>query len=154
MATDPRPDSAGLPNTRELDASATSGWVTRNTTTRSSTVDRPSVNAKPFTCPTARMYSTAEARKLTASADRIVRRARTQPRGTAERNVRPSRISSLMRSKKMTNESAVMPIATMKPATPAMSSVKPIHRPSSTSTANTITPDRTSDRMVITPRTR
>ena len=44
-------------------ASATSGWVNRNTTTRSSTVDRPSVNAKPFTCPTARMYSTAAARK-------------------------------------------------------------------------------------------
>ena len=28
------PSSAGLPNTRELDASATSGWVTRNTTTQ------------------------------------------------------------------------------------------------------------------------
>ena len=48
--------------------------------------------------------------KLTALPDRIVRRARTHPRGTAERNVRPSRISSLIRSKNMTNESAVMPM--------------------------------------------
>ncbi len=95
----------------------------------------PRVNAKPFTWPTASTYSTAAARKLTASADRIVRRARTQPRGTADRNVRPSRTSSLSRSKKITNESAVMPMATMNPATPARSRVNPIQRPSSTSTA-------------------
>ena len=76
-----------------------SGWVKRKTTTRSSTVDMPRVKAKPFTSPMASTYRIAAARKLTASAERIVRRARTQARGTAERSVRPSRISSLSRSK-------------------------------------------------------
>ncbi len=64
-----------------------------------------------------------------------MRRARVHPRGTAERKLRPSRISSLMRSKKMTNESAVMPMATMNPATPERSRVNPMLRPSRTSTA-------------------
>ena len=84
---------------------------------------RPSVNAKPFTWPTARTYSTAAARKVTALPDRIVLRARAQPRGTADRNERPSRISSLMRSKNTTNESAVVPIPMIRPAIPARSSV-------------------------------
>ena len=44
--------NGGEVNIFEPDARATSGCVTRNTTTRSSTVDRPSVNAKPFTSPT------------------------------------------------------------------------------------------------------
>ena len=83
-----------------------------------------------------------------------MRRARTQPRGTAERNERPSRTSSFNRSKKITNESAVMPMATMNPATPARSRVNPIQRPSSTSTAKTITPDSTRDRIVSRPSTR
>ena len=134
-ATDPSPDIDGLPKTRLFAASATSGWVTRKTTTRSSTVDMPRVNAKPFTSPTASTYRIAADRKDTASADRIVRFARSQPRGTAERKVRPSRTSSLIRSKKMTKESAVMPMAMINPATPAMSRVNPIQRPSSTSTA-------------------
>ena len=59
----------------------------------------PRVKAKPFTSPIASTYRIAAARKLTASAERIVRRARTQARGTADRSVRPSRISSLIRSK-------------------------------------------------------
>ena len=43
--------------------------------------------------------------------------------GTAERNERPSRISSLMRSKNTTNESAVVPMPMIRPAMPARSSV-------------------------------
>ena len=78
------------------------------------------------TWPTAKVYNTAAARKLTASAVRMVRRARTQPRGTAERKLRPSRTSSLRRSKNTTNESAVMPMATMNPAIPERSRVKPM----------------------------
>jgi hypothetical protein len=53
-------------------------------------------------------------------AERIVRRARTQPYSTAVRGLRPSRISSRNRSKNTTNESAVIPMATIMPATPAM----------------------------------
>ena len=69
----------------------------------------------------------------TASADRIVRRDRDQARGTALRALFPSRTSSFRRSKKTTNESAVTPMATMKPAMPARLSVKPSWlRPSST----------------------
>ena len=44
----------------------------------------PRVKAKPFTSPIASRYRIAAARKLTASAERIVRRARTQARGTAD----------------------------------------------------------------------
>ena len=47
----------------------------------------------------------------------------------------------------MTNESAVMPIATMNPATPARVSVNPICRPRMTSTAYTRMPD--SSRLAI-----
>ena len=84
---------------------------------------RPSVKANPFTWPIARKYSTAAARKVTALPDTIVLRARTQPRGTADRNERPSRISSLMRSKNTTNESAVVPMPMIRPAMPARSRV-------------------------------
>ena len=69
------------------------------------------------------------------SADRIVRRARTQARGTATRTDRPSCTSSFIRSKNTTNESAVIPTATMKPAMPARVRVKPIWLPRMTSIA-------------------
>jgi hypothetical protein len=65
----------------------------------------------------------------------MVRRARTQARGVALRSVRPSRTSSLSRSKYTTNESAVMPMETMNPAMPARLSANPISRPSRTSVA-------------------
>ena len=58
------------------------------------------------------------------SETRIVRRARFQPLSTAPRSERPSRTSSRRRSKNTTNESAVMPMATMRPAMPASDSVK------------------------------
>ncbi len=77
------------------------------------------MKAKPFTPPTARKYSTAAARKFTTSEMMIVRRARAQPVSTADVSERPSRTSSRTRSKNTMNESAVMPIETMKPATPA-----------------------------------
>ena len=48
-------------------------------------VVRPSVNAKPFTLPTARKNSTTAARRLTALEARIVRLARFQPSSTAPR---------------------------------------------------------------------
>jgi hypothetical protein len=48
----------------------------------------------------------------------MVRRARSQARSTAATRVRPSRSSSRMRSKYTMNESAVMPMATINPATP------------------------------------
>src|SRR6185312_8673129 len=82
LSTRPRPDIRLLPNERNRESTAISGWVKRKTMTRSRTVDRPSVNAKPFTSPIASTYRIAAARKLTASAERIVRRARTQARGT------------------------------------------------------------------------
>jgi hypothetical protein len=98
-------------------------------------VDMPSVKAKPFTSADAKKYRIAAARNETVSADRIVRRARTHARGTATRTERPSCTSSLMRSKNTTKESAVMPSATMKPAMPARSRVKPIWLPSTMSIA-------------------
>ncbi len=55
----------------------------------------------------------------------MVRRARCQPCSTAERSVLPSRTSSRSRSKNTMNESAVMPIATMSPAMPDSSILKP-----------------------------
>ena len=72
-----------------------SGRVNRNTTTMSSSVDRPRVKAKPRTPPTETKYRMTAARNDTVSADRMVRRARTQARSTADRGVRPSLISSL-----------------------------------------------------------
>jgi len=78
--TPPRPIRPVWDKNCEREASATSGRVTRNTTTRPARWTCRRVNAKPRTCPTASTYRTAAARKLTASADRIVRRARTQPR--------------------------------------------------------------------------
>ena len=60
----------------------------------------------------------------------MVRRARPQPRSTAARSERPSLTSSRRRSKKTTNESAVMPIATIRPAMPARDSAKPWYLPS------------------------
>ena len=65
------------------------------------------------------------ARIDTVSADKMVRRARTQARSTADLGVRPSLISSLRRSKNTTKESAVMPTETMKPAMPASERAKP-----------------------------
>ena len=50
------------------------------------------------------------------SETRIVRLARFHPASTAGRSVLPSRTSSRSRSKKTMNESAVMPIATTRPA--------------------------------------
>ncbi len=69
------------------------------TTMRSMIVVSPSVSAKPLTLPTARMNSTAAARKLTVSDAMIVRSARFHPCSTDETRPRPSRSSSLMRSK-------------------------------------------------------
>jgi hypothetical protein len=106
-------------------------------------VDMPRVKAKPFTPPTAIRYSTAAASISTVSADRIVRLARDQALGTALRTVRPSFTSSFRRSKNTTNESAVIPMATMNPATPARLNVYPKLRPSSTSEANTMTAETT-----------
>ncbi len=107
------------------------GLVKRNTTTTSSRVVRPSVKAKPWTLPTVTMNSTAAARNDTKSETRIVRRARGQARSTAGRRVRPSRISSRMRSKYTMNESAVIPIATIAPQTAGRFSAKPMPFPSS-----------------------
>ncbi len=70
------------------------------------------------------MYSTAAAMKDTVSETRIVRRARCQPRSTPARSDLPSLTSSRSRSKNTTNESAVIPIATIRPATPASESAK------------------------------
>ena len=55
---------------------------------------------------------------------RIVRLARFQPASTAGRSCLPSRTSSRNRSKNTTNESAVMPTATISPAMPASSRLK------------------------------
>ena len=49
-----RPVKRAEPNAFCRDSHEISGWVNRNTTTRSSTVDRPNVNAKPFTSPAAK----------------------------------------------------------------------------------------------------
>ena len=70
------------------------------------------------------MYSSSAARNDTVSETRIVRRARFQPLSTAARRVRPSRTSSRNRSKNTTNESAVIPMATIRPAMPASDRVK------------------------------
>ena len=80
-------------------SSDTSGRVNRNATATSTTVVSPSVKANPRTLPTDRKYRTTAARTDTKSAARIVRRARIQPASPAARRLRPSRISSLMRSK-------------------------------------------------------
>ena len=61
----------------------------------------------------------------------MVRRARVHPCSTAARSdLPPSRTSSRSRSKNTTNESAVMPTATMRPAMPASDSAKPWYLPS------------------------
>src|ERR1039457_4320639 len=121
-----RPDSrCPCPKNLVLASRVTVGLVNRNTTTTSMRVVRPRVKAKPLTSPMEKNHSSAEARKDTVSETRMVRRARFQPRSTAVRSVRPSRTSSRSRSKKTTNESAVMPMATMRPAIPARSSEKP-----------------------------
>ncbi len=115
------------------------GLVNRNTTTTSMTVVSPRVNAKPLTSPMEKYHSRAAARNDTVSETRTVRRARFQPRSTAVRRVRPSRTSSRSRSKNTTNESAVMPMATMRPATPARVSAKPWYLPSMTIDSKTST---------------
>ena len=60
----------------------------------------------------------------TVSDTRIVRLARFQPASTAGRSALPSRTSSRNRSKNTTNESAVMPMATIRPAIPDSSRAK------------------------------
>ena len=91
----------GLPLEKNLvcASSCSIGWVNRITTTTSMIVVRPSVYAKPFTLPTARMKSTTAASRLTAFEARIVRKARFQPASTAPTSGRPSRSSSRTRSK-------------------------------------------------------
>lgn len=89
------------------------------------------MNAKPWTLPTVTTNSTAAARNDTKSETRIVRRARGQARSTEGRSERPSRISSLMRSKNTMNESAVIPIATIAPQTAGRFSAKPMAGPRS-----------------------
>ena len=59
----------------------------------------PREKAKPFTPPTARMNKTMAERIETMSATRIVGLALTQPVVRADLRLRPSRISSRMRSK-------------------------------------------------------
>jgi hypothetical protein len=115
-----------------LASSVIIGLVNRNTTITSMSVVRPRVNAKFCTSVTANLYSTAAARKDTESETRIVRRARRQPCSTADRSDLPSRTSSRSRSKNTTNESAVIPIATIKPAMPASDRAKLSYRLSST----------------------
>src|SRR4029453_3710363 len=70
----------------------------------------------------------------------MVRRARRHPCSTAARKLRPSLTSSRNRSKNTTNESAVMPTATIRPAIPASVSVNPIHSPSRTTDAEASNP--------------
>ncbi len=61
----------------------------------------------------------------------MVRRARTHPCSTAVRSVLPpSRTSSRNRSKNTTKESAVIPMATMRPAIPASDSARCWYLPS------------------------
>ena len=103
----------------------TIGLVNRKTTRMSISVVRPRVNAKPRTSPIAKMYSSRAARNETVSETRIVRLALAQPRSTAARSDLPSLTSSRSRSKYTMNESAVMPIATMRPAMPASVRLKP-----------------------------
>jgi hypothetical protein len=69
---------------------------------------------------------------------RIVRLARFQPASTAGRSVLPSRTSSRNRSKNTTNESAVMPIATIRPAIPDSSRWKFWYHDSSTTARYTM----------------
>ena len=107
-----------------------SGLVKQNTTRMSISVVRPSANAKPRTTPIAKMNRMSAAMIDTASAARIVPRARFQPLSTASRSDLPSRTSSRSRSKNTMNESAVMPMATMSPAMPGSVSVKPTPWPS------------------------
>ena len=71
---------------------------------------------------------------------RIVRLARFHPDSTAGRSCLPSRTSSRNRSKKTTNESAVMPMATIRPAMPASSRVKFWYRESSTTARKVMVP--------------
>ena len=52
--TEFRPVNRAEPNAALRESSDTSGWVNRKTTTRSRIVDRPRVNAKPFTSPAAK----------------------------------------------------------------------------------------------------
>ena len=115
-----KPDSLWPPPKNCVRASsATIGWVKRNTTSRSTSVVRPRVKAKPRT----RRRPARRGRRPRGSSRRpttmIVRRARFQPSSTAAASGRPSRTSSRIRSKYTMNESAVMPIATIRPATPA-----------------------------------
>ena len=79
MRSASRPESlCPLAKNFSLASSATNGLVNMNTTTMSMSVVRPIANANPATPPTARKYSTTAAMNMTASAIRIVRRARTQ----------------------------------------------------------------------------
>ena len=88
-------------------------------------VDRPSVNANPRTGPTARKYRISAAARVTVLPARLVRKALRNARRVAVRMVLPAATSSRMRSKNRMDESAVMPIDTMIPATPASVSANP-----------------------------
>ena len=70
-----------------------------NTTSKSTSVVSPNVNANPRTPPTAKKYRRIAAMIETESATMIVWRAFTHPDSTAERSDLPSRASSRMRSK-------------------------------------------------------
>src|SRR5579875_1947032 len=100
-------------------SNVTSGLVKAKTMKRSTMVERPRVKANPRTSPTASQYKMMAAIKETRSAETMVRRARNHPFSTALRSELPSRTSSRNRSKNTTNESAVTPTATMRPAIPA-----------------------------------
>ena len=86
--------------------------------------------AKPFTGPIAKAHSRMDAANVTVSAVTMVWNARWKATSTAGRNCRPLRCSSLIRSKNTMYESAVMPIDTMIPVTPANVSVVPWNSPS------------------------
>ena len=125
-----RPDQGWpSPKNRVRANRVTIGMVYTNTTSRSMTVERPRVKAKPCTEPTVSSYRTTAAISVTMSEAMIVRRARIQPWRTAERSDLPSRSSSRNRSKNTTKESAVIPMATIRPATPSSERVKPISGP-------------------------
>ena len=104
----------------------TTGWVNQKAMIRSMTVVRPRMKANPRTLPMDRKYNTTAASSVTKSAANRVRRARTHPLSQACRRDRPSRSSSRMRSKYTMKESAVMPTATIAPATPARVRVSPM----------------------------
>ena len=96
--------------------------------TMSVTADIPRKKANPRTEPTVRNQSVAAAKNETMSAATIVRQADSKLRMAEFLSVLPTRISSLIRSKKTIYESTAMPIETMMPAMPDSDSAKPFVR--------------------------